>query len=88
MAYNIGQLRFRNQRLRFSTDELLFKLDNLSTLWLLVLQFGNLVGNLARSQPCFAQEEQDLYLCFVVPAWLNRALCIPDLLQNTPVFLQ
>jgi hypothetical protein len=42
-SYNVGKLCLSDQALGFCADKLLFELDNLSTLWLLVLQLGDLV---------------------------------------------
>lgn len=44
--YNVVELCFGHQALGFCADELLLELDYLSTLWFLVLEFGNLVGDL------------------------------------------
>lgn len=49
-AYDVGKLRLGNQALGFCADELLFELDNLGTLRLLVLEFGNFVRNLGSYQ--------------------------------------
>jgi hypothetical protein len=46
MAYNVAELRLCYQALCLCTDKLLLKLNNLGTLWLLVLQLGNLVRHL------------------------------------------
>lgn len=49
LPYNVVELCFGHQALSFGADKLLLELDYLSTLRLLVLEFGNLVGNLKKT---------------------------------------
>lgn len=64
--YNIRQLSFGNQVLRFGANKFLLEHYNPSALGLLHLQFGNLVGN----------------LIFAVSTGLNALLRIANGLQN------
>lgn len=45
-TYNVAELRLGNQTLGLRANEFLFKLNDLGTLRLLVLQLGNLIGDL------------------------------------------
>ena len=71
-AYDVGELSFGDEVLRFRADELLLQCDQLRALRLFVLELLDLVGDLG----------------FVVPAWLHRAFGVSDLLQDAPVVLQ
>ena len=46
LTSNIGQLGFSNKRFCLGTDEFLFEDDDARTVWFLVLELGNLVGDL------------------------------------------
>ena len=46
LAGDVGQLSFSDERLGLGADKLLLEDDNLGRIWLLVLEVGDLVGNL------------------------------------------
>ena len=46
LASDVRQLSLSNERLGLGTDKLLLEDNNLRAVWLLVLQLGDLVGNL------------------------------------------
>lgn len=46
LTSNVGQLGLSNQRLGLGSNELLLENDNLGAVGLLVLELGNLVGDL------------------------------------------
>ncbi len=52
LAGNVGELSLGNERLGLGTDELLLENDNLGAVGLLVLELGDLVGDLLLACDC------------------------------------
>lgn len=71
-TYDVGKLGFSDQILCLSSHELLLKGDQLGAGRLLVLQLGNLIGDLS----------------LVVATGLDAALGVSDLLQDASVVLE
>jgi hypothetical protein len=57
LAGDVGELRFGDQGLSLSADELLLEHNNLGRVWLLVLQLCDLVGDLLLAYALFSMWE-------------------------------
>jgi len=89
---DVGQLSLGDERLRLGADEFLLKSDKLGGLWLLVLQFLDLVLNLwemllVRPRVCLRNWASP-HLLLVSATGLHRALGVTNLLQHTPAVFE
>ena len=88
---DVGQLGFSHKRLGLGTDQFLFEHDDTGTVWFLVLELRNLIGNLllawARKPSVFGRVWEVVKDQLTVSARLHRSFNVADALNSNTILV-